>query len=522
MKKVFVSVFTLLVLATLFLVGCGSQKFDSDRESHKGASVSEERINFDLSEYNDHGNLSCGLIWVKKTESTWNSAPQDCFAYFDANGTQKSRWFSCDEYWPEDFQNNYVVLRGAKRAFEDNWDYHRCIVYNKSFSEITSLYCRMPALSPCYISDFNTQGYSFAVAYDEKRKDDVLYWIDAQGEHIFQDPIDSEAYPPTTMVDEYSLGKFKYSNDYFVLVDGSGDPDYLYTKIAQIYDKNGNFILDLEHQMRKHTEDCAITSAEVLDDNIVEFCFYGMDKNKYICVMDFDGNFIKTPVLQSEYTRPSEDEYQKYSEEWKEADNPPKRTSYAAFEAAAIDDVVTIECYVQATQSWWENTISVYAQDTDGGFFIYNMACSKEDAAKLSPGTKICVSGTKGLWNGEVEILDGTFTFVEGGDTYIAEAKDVTSLIGKEALIDSMNQLIAVRGAKIEKISYNQPGNDIYITTTVGETTLELQVEGYLTGTDSDVYKTVAGLKEGDIVDIEGFLYWYGGALPHITSIKPS
>ena len=199
-------------------------------------------------------------------------------------------------------------------------------------------------------------------------------------------------------------------------------------------------------------------------------------------------------------------------------------TAYAEFQAADFGSNVTVECYVQATQTWWADRISVYAQIPGGGFFIYDMACSKEDATKLIPGTKICVSGTKSQWNGEVEILDGTFTFVDGGDTYIAEAKDVTALIGKETLIDSMNQLIAVKGAKIEKITYknNEPGDDIYITTTVGETTLELQVEVYLTGTDSDVYKTVAGLREGDIVDIEGFLYWYSGASPHITSITLS
>lgn len=291
MKKAFVAVFTLLVLATLFLTGCGSQKFD------------EERINFDLSEYNDHGNLSCGLIWVQKTESTWDSVPQDYFAYFDTDGNRKSEWFSCNEYQPEDFQNNYVVLRGERRAFEDIWDYYRCTVYNKSFYKITSLYCRKPAVSSCYISDFDTQGYSFAVAYDEMQKDDVLYWIDAQGEHIFQDPIDGAAYSSTSSIDEYSLRKFKYSNDYFVLVDGSSDPNYLYTKIAQIYDKSGRFILDIEYQMQKHTEECAITRAEVLDDNVVEFYFYGMDKNRYACIMDFNGEFIKTPVLASEYKR---------------------------------------------------------------------------------------------------------------------------------------------------------------------------------------------------------------------------
>ncbi len=199
----------------------------------------------------------------------------------------------------------------------------------------------------------------------------------------------------------------------------------------------------------------------------------------------------------------------------------PAVMTYAEYVAAEKDAPVTVECYVQATQAWWDDSIVIYAQDKDGAYFSYGTACSEEDSKKLVPGTKIQIQGFKTEWDGEVEIVDGTFTFVEGADTYIAPAKDVTELIGKDELIDSMNQLVAVKGAKIEKISYknDQPGDDIYITTTVGETTLELCVEVYLTKTDSDVYKTVADLKVGDKVDIEGFLYWYNGANPHVTKI---
>ena len=44
-------------------------------------------------------------------------------------------------------------------------------------------------------------------------------------------------------------------------------------------------------------------------------------------------------------------------------------------------------------------------------------------------------------------------------------------------------------------------------------------MEVYLTGTDSDVYTTVGQLNVGDTVNVEGFLYWYEGLNPHITSI---
>ena len=94
--------------------------------------------------------------------------------------------------------------------------------------------------------------------------------------------------------------------------------------------------------------------------------------------------------------------------------------SYDEYMAAELDTEVTVEAYVQATQSWWEDTITVYAQDENGGYFFYNLACSEEDAANLVPGTKIRVTGYKSEWSGEVEIMDGTFEFVEGADTFIS------------------------------------------------------------------------------------------------------
>ena len=79
-----------------------------------------------------------------------------------------------------------------------------------------------------------------------------------------------------------------------------------------------------------------------------------------------------------------------------------------------LDTQVVVETYVQAKQSWWEDKATVYTQDMDGGYFLYNMACSEEDYAKLTPGTKIKVTGYKAEWSGEVEIIDATFEIEEG------------------------------------------------------------------------------------------------------------
>ena len=196
--------------------------------------------------------------------------------------------------------------------------------------------------------------------------------------------------------------------------------------------------------------------------------------------------------------------------------------TYAEYAAAEMDSEVVIETYVQATQSWWDNKITVYCQSPDGAYFLYELACSEEDAAELVPGTKIRVTGYKGEWAGEVEVVDGTFEFVEGGDTFVAEALDVTDLLGTDEMIAHQNKLVAFNGMTVKAIEYKngEPGDDIYVTLTKDGADYSFCVEVYLTGTDHLVYTTVSELAEGDTVNVEGFLYWYEGMNPHITFIE--
>ena len=188
---------------------------------------------------------------------------------------------------------------------------------------------------------------------------------------------------------------------------------------------------------------------------------------------------------------------------------------------AAMDSKVTVDTYVQATQSWWDNKITVYCQSKDGAYFAYELACSEADAAKLVPGTAITITGTKGEWAGEIEIMDGTFEFGKANDTYIAEALDVTNLLGTDKLIDHQNEKVLFKGMTVEAIEYKngEPGDDIYVTLSYNGASYDFCVERYLTGPETEVYAAVGALQAGDKVDVEGFLYWYEGPNPHITSI---
>ena len=195
--------------------------------------------------------------------------------------------------------------------------------------------------------------------------------------------------------------------------------------------------------------------------------------------------------------------------------------THEEFMAAELESVVCVETYVQGHQSWWDNKITVYCQSEDGAYFLYELQCSEEDAAKLVPGTKIRVTGDKAEWAGEVEIMNGTFEFVEA-EPYIAEALDVTELLGTDELINHQNEFVSFTGMTVEAIEYKngEPGDDIYVTVSKDGASYSFCVEVYLTGPETEVYATVGTLNVGDLVNVEGFLYWYEGVNPHITAIS--
>ena len=193
--------------------------------------------------------------------------------------------------------------------------------------------------------------------------------------------------------------------------------------------------------------------------------------------------------------------------------------SYADFVAADIDAPVCVETYVQAKQSWWDNKGTFYTQNEEGAYFLYEMGCTQEEYDQLVPGTKIRVNGFKGEWAGEVEIVDATFEILDGN--FVAEAQDVTDLLGSDALAEKQNQFVSFTDMTVEEIAFKneQPGDDIYVTLSKDGNNYSFCLEYYLNGSDEEFYNLVSNLEKGATVDVEGFLYWYEGPNPHITSV---
>lgn len=212
-----------------------------------------------------------------------------------------------------------------------------------------------------------------------------------------------------------------------------------------------------------------------------------------------------------------------------------KVLSYAEYAALELKSDATVTCYVQAVQAYNADaqTATVYAADPDGAYFIYGMACTKEEYDALKPGTAILVSGTKDAWSGEVELTNASFVFA--GGNYVATPTDLTDRLDAANLVDNINCLFTAKGltvAEIGKDDDDQPcaffygwngagaeGGDLYFKVTLNGKDYTFLVESDLCNSDSEVYNTVKNLKIGDKINVEGFLYWYNGAQPHITKI---
>ena len=206
--------------------------------------------------------------------------------------------------------------------------------------------------------------------------------------------------------------------------------------------------------------------------------------------------------------------------------------THEQFIAADVDSEVTVETYVQAKQSWWEDNgqgkATFYTQAEDGAYFLYEMPCTEDEYNQLVPGTKIKVTGYKSEWSGEIEITDATFEIEDG--SYVAKAEDVTSLLGTDELINHQNEFVSFKDMTVEDSGdgaaflyswdgSGSDGDDLYFNVSSNGQTYTFTVESYLCDNTTEVYQTVKNLQVGDTVDMEGFLYWYEGVNPHITSV---
>ena len=216
---------------------------------------------------------------------------------------------------------------------------------------------------------------------------------------------------------------------------------------------------------------------------------------------------------------------------------PEEPMSHADYMAAEVDTEVVIAGYIQGIQKMSEGEdqtfTNVYLQDENGGYFVYQLECTPKEYELLEVGKKLKLKGYKSEWSGEIEVTDAVWQFEDG--EWKAEPEDVTALLGTEDLAAKQNMLVSFKGMTVESAGKNDAGEDVpylynwdgsgtegddlYFNVSLNGQTYSFTVESDLCAADSEVYAAVKNLKIGDVVDMEGFLYWYEGPNPHITKV---
>ena len=202
-----------------------------------------------------------------------------------------------------------------------------------------------------------------------------------------------------------------------------------------------------------------------------------------------------------------------------------KRTGVLTYEqylAAEAGAKVKISGYIMDKQDSiaYGNT-TLYIADKDGAYFVYRLPVTQEQYNKLVPGTHVEVEGYKSVWEGEIEVdasvagNEGTFEILNDY-RYLPSAFDATSLLtNEEELLKHRDQKVAFKG--LEVLNVQKPkaeGGDIYFDVkytpeTGNAVTLTFCVESSLRAASTEVYKTVSALKNGDKVNLVGYLYIY-------------
>ena len=244
----------------------------------------------------------------------------------------------------------------------------------------------------------------------------------------------------------------------------------------------------------------------------------------------------QTPQTTEASTAP-QTETQAPSETPAPTESAAKVMTYEEFLAAELESEVTVQATVQMSAYNEENgNISLFMADEDGGaYFVYHMTVEKEDAKKMTEGAVLLITGRKIEWSGELEISEATYSFVEGAQGFISKPLAANLIMIAEnpkiynnARVQFTNVTIAAsKNEAGEELPFlyqwngaGQEGDDIYFKAAIGDDVFTFVVESDECGPETDLYKRVQSLEIGELVDLEGFLYWYEGPQPHIYSVR--
>ena len=293
MKKILLILVVLVILLSLSL--CGRKDVADDdlntssmynETENANDETLEISVNFDLSQYDAHGELSCGLIWVEKTFSAYDMEPETYFAYFDIDGNMQSAWIESEIWHKKDFVNGILILR-KKPIQLPNLNYldsGECVIYDTEFSMLARGYFEKTEKDLAII-DANERGEVFATGeIDIDGYGEGLFMISKDG--IVNFPIKTDALSYSTVE---NLQKIKLDNGYYI-IDFRGSWNHPY--YMGIFDKDGNCIFEPSEQV-----DYPVYSVKkVISSDRFEIMFMGKDDKYHTVITDNTGKFLTEPT----------------------------------------------------------------------------------------------------------------------------------------------------------------------------------------------------------------------------------
>lgn len=215
--------------------------------------------------------------------------------------------------------------------------------------------------------------------------------------------------------------------------------------------------------------------------------------------------------------------------------------SYKEFMEAQEGDEVVVEGFIAAKQGWWNGKVTMYLiTDVQGeGFFIYNFECTADENENVyTIGQYVHIEATKSIYAEEHEILGENVSLAKVTTTNKFIASSPINLTNKLDELENYQNSFFSMTLTVKKYETedpntgisstgaygfkgDNPSDDLYFTLTNGSVDIDCCIEVYLTGVESKVYNDVKNLVVGASVTVQGYLYWYNGANPHIISVKP-
>ncbi len=283
MKKLFL-IFTVSVIL-MSLIAFGNEKSTKRPDTVK--STEPSAVNFDLTQYDNHGEPSCGLIWVEKTISSYDKAPETTFAYLDVDGNEKSQWFSSEMFYPRDFVNGMLILR--KKPVEIHGvhiDYGECIIYDTGFRELARGYFEFgdgekPNIKELAILDANERGEIFAI---KDLGDDGSAFVMIKEDGVTRFSVAEDAFINISID---NLRKTRYENGYYIIDCRLA---YNFPCYMGIFDEKGNCVFEPSKQI-----DYEVFSVNIISADVFEVMFEGKDGKMYTVTTDHTGKFLSEP-----------------------------------------------------------------------------------------------------------------------------------------------------------------------------------------------------------------------------------